>query len=719
MRQVFLDSGTVVVKEVCKPLLNDYSVLVEVTYSFISSGTELATIAQAGKSSFFTNVPEKVKKVMASLATNGVEGTKALIKSKLKGEFQSLGYSCSGRVIAVGNKVKRIRTGDFVACAGAGYAHHADIVCVPEHLVAKVRDESFLKQASVTTLGAIALQGLRRAQVQLGESVCVIGLGLLGQLTVQLAKQAGCTVVGVDLLPDRLDLAKAHGADMVYNGINEEVQREIAYLTNHHGVDATLITASSPSDELIQQAIEVTRKKGKVIIVGDVGLGLKRDPLYTKEIDVLISCSYGPGRYDVNYEQRSQDYPYGYVRWTENRNMQAFVRLIEGGRISVDALIGKEITLDTLKDGYASIQSKEAIGVVLNYAQRKEDHPQIKPAQKVTDATFAPRKKDGLRVGVVGAGGFAKVMLMPILSKLPGVKISAVVDANTSRSLTLSRLYGAARSLVSDASLFAEDLVDVVVIASPHKYHCDQALNALKNGKAVFLEKPMATDFRQLDQLMDYLKKNKNIPFCVDYNRTFSPFVQKIKHAVKRRSSPLVINYRMNAGFIPKDHWVQTDVGAGRLIGEACHIFDLFYDLTEAKPTSISVESMVARNENLFPTDNFVTTVNFDDGSLCTLTYTSIGHEKMGKERMEVFYDSKSIILDDYTQLIGYGLPYSFSTKARMPDKGHHALLDAFFTQLRNPIFESPIGLQRLEDVARLTLMIDKLACDGGGTKEL
>lgn len=721
MRQVFLDKGTVVVKEVCKPLLDDYSVLVEVEYSFISSGTELATITQAGKNAFFGNVPEKVKKIMSSLTSHGLEGTTALIKSKLKGELQSLGYSCSGSVIAVGKKVKRLKTGDFVACAGAGYAHHADIVCVPEHLVAKVGNRQYLKQASITTLGAIALQGLRRANLQLGESVCVIGLGLLGQLTVQLAKQAGCTVIGVDIIADRLALATAHGADRVYDAVSEQVQREIAYLTNHQGVDAAIITAASTSDSLIQQAIEVTRKKGKVVIVGDVGLGLKRDPLYTKEIDVLISCSYGPGRYDMCYEQKGCDYPYSYVRWTENRNMQAFVQLVEQGKISVDSLIEKELSLDMLAEAYESIKMQKAVGVVLNYKKEQiaKESTVVLADKKEAEHRFVPAKKDGLRVGMVGAGGFAKVMLLPIIARMPGVKINAVVDANTSRSLTLSRLYGAARSLVHDDALFKEDLVDVVVIASPHKYHCQQALNALEHGKAVFLEKPMVTDFAQLDMLMSYLKKHKNIPFCVDYNRTFSPFVQKIKRALQKRTSPLVINYRMNAGFIPKDHWVQTDVGAGRLIGEACHIFDLFYDLTQAQPVSVSVESVHSKNEHIFPTDNFVATVHFDDGSVCNLTYTSLGNEQMSKERMELFFDSKSIVLDDYKELIGYGMSYGFNSSLRFADKGHYALLNNFFTQLRSPLFEPPISIQRLEDVARLTLTIDLLACDGGGTKQL
>lgn len=719
MRQIFLDRGTTVVKEVCRPLLNDYSVLVEVKYSCISSGTELATISATGKAALFGNIPEKVKKIMSSLVSHGVDGTVALIKSKLQGEFQSLGYACSGMVIAVGKKVKRLKTGDFVACAGAGYAHHADIVCVPEHLVVKIYNEQKLKEASITTLGAIALQGLRRAQVQIGESVCVIGLGLLGQLTIQLAKQAGCTVIGVDILPDRLALAKKNGADIVYDSMNEDIQREIAYVTNHQGVDASLITASSHSDDLMQQAIEVTRKKGKVVIVGDVGLGLKRDPLYAKEIDVLISCSYGPGRYDVQYEQNSNDYPYGYVRWTEHRNMQAFMRLVEAEKIDVLSLLTKQVSLHELSTAYSSIKDRTAVGVLLCYEEGKapEPLPENTKINKQESMRFKPAKRDNLRVGVVGAGGFAKVMLMPIISQLPGVQINAVVDANTSRSLTLSRLYGAAKSLVDDISLFKEDLVDVVVIASPHKYHCEQAMHALQNGKAVFLEKPMVTDVHQLDILMKYLKEHDQVPFCVDYNRSFSPFIQKIKQAISKRNSPLVIQYRMNAGFIPKDHWVKTDVGAGRVIGEACHVFDLFYELTQAKPISISAESMITQNEHLFPTDNFVTTINFSDGSLCSLVYTSVGHEALGKERMEIFFDSKSIVLDDYKELIGYGLPRSFNSKQRFPDKGHHALMQQFFTELRSPVFTPPISLQRLEDVARLTLLIDNLVCDGGGNK--
>ena len=342
MRQVFLDRGTVVVKEVCRPLLDEYSVLVSVHYSFISSGVEVAAINNSRQSLFLTNIPKKIEKVLSSISAHGIERTTALIKGKLKGELETLGYSCSGCVIAVGKKVKNFRTGDYVACAGAGFANHADIVCVPENLVVRVHKPEYLKHASLTTLGATAIQGLRRAGVQLGETVCVWGLGLLGQLTVQLAKCSGCNVVGVDLLHDRLELAKSCGAHAVYDATDPDVIKDIVFGTGQLGVDVTLITASSKSDLIIQQAIQVTRKKGKVVVLGEVGMNLDRNPLYTKEIDVLMSCSYGPGRYDQLYEQKSQDYPYPYVRWTENRNMQAFVEMLEHDRLSLNPLIKNE-----------------------------------------------------------------------------------------------------------------------------------------------------------------------------------------------------------------------------------------------------------------------------------------------------------------------------------------------------------------------------------------
>lgn len=721
MRQLFLEKNMISVKEVCEPLLDADFVLVSVHYSFISSGTESATVSNAAKSVFLTNIPQKITKVLESIAVNGIEGTKALIKGRLSGSVQALGYSCSGQVIAVGKNVKNFRAGDFVACAGAGYASHADYVCVPENLVVKISDVQHVKHASITTIGAIALQGIRRAQLQLGETVCVLGLGLLGQITVQLAKLAGCKVIGIDIVDERLVQAQQLGADVVWNATSPTLLKDCAFFTNHHGVDCTLITAASKSNALVQQAMELTRKKGKVVLVGDVGLGLERAPFYQKEIDFLISCSYGPGRYDAAYEQQGHDYPFAYVRWTENRNMQAFLELIEKKNINIESLVSQAFPVEQAADAYEHLKNKQGLGIILEYIPKNDPlMPSSHHEQKIfdqKDMSFKPATPDKLRVGFVGAGGFAKVKLMPIVAKMKHAKIHAIVDADVSNSINVSRLYGCATALVDDNELFDKDLVDVVVIATPHKYHCDQILAALAHGKAVFAEKPMVTDFEQLQRLNNFLQHNPSLPFCVDYNRSFAPFMLKIKRTIEQRTSPLVIQYRLNAGYIPKEHWVQTDVGAGRIIGEACHIFDLFCCLTEAKPVSVSVESLNPSADNLFSTDNFNVQISFSDGSLCTLLYTSLGHSGLGKERMELYYDGKAIVMDDYLTLQGYGLPLSFNERVSSADKGHDYLLNQFFAALQDPSNTMPIKRQRLVDVAELTLIIDQLARKGGGVQ--
>lgn len=722
MRQVFLEKGLIKIKKVCEPLLDDNMVLVAVRYSCISPGTEGSVISIA-QQSWFSNISHKLSKIVEAMAKDGIQGTKALVKEKLVG-VNSLGYSCSGEVIAVGKKITRFRPGDLVACAGASNAYHADVVVVPENLVTLVSKEESLRDASMTTLGAIALQGFRRAGMQLGETVCVLGLGLLGQLTVQLAKRAGCTVVGIDLIPERLDLAKKMGADLVLNPTEQNVKKEIDSVTAHYGVDATIITAGSKSNSIVQQAMEATRRKGRVVLVGDVGLQLERDPFYQKEIDFLMSCSYGPGRYDDSYEKEGIDYPYAYVRWTENRNMQAFVKLVETKQLDIESLITQEIDIDEVHEAYERLKEQQALSVILSYKENQTINSYKETAKKAIQEKknpikFIPAVKDTIRVGVIGAGGFAKVKLMPIVSQIKNVKINAVVDANMANSVTVSKVYDAAKALADDSKLFDEDVVDAVLIASPHKYHAAQALTALQNGKAVFVEKPMVTDFDQLKQMRAFFKDYPEIPFCVDYNRSFAPFIQKIKKVLKKRNSPLVIQYRMNAGFIPKDHWIQTEVGAGRIIGEACHIFDLFCFLTDAQPRSVSVEALKPTSDDLFPTDNFSVQISFSDGSICNLVYTSLGHTDLSKERMEVFFDSKAILMDDYKVLQGFGLPSSFNEKTMKPDKGHKQLLKEFFNGIKKESYSPPISLKHLDMVAELTLLIDKLACEGGGGKEI
>ncbi|MGB8468084.1 MAG: bi-domain-containing oxidoreductase [Candidatus Babeliales bacterium] len=711
MRQIFLQKNMIAIRDVCQPLLEDDMVLVQVHYSCISPGTENATIA-ASKQPLWTNLHTKLQKIVQSLQANGIHGTRALVNEKLAGPTYALGYACSGVVIAVGSRVRNLRIGDMVACAGAGYAHHAEIIVVPENLVVPVHKKELLAQAAVTTLGAIALQGIRRAQLQLGESVAVLGLGLLGQLTAQMANNAGATVFGIDLLDGRLSLAKQLGTDCIINGTLQSAEQIIAAHTAHQGVDVTIITASSASNEIIQQAMRITRKKGRVVLVGDVGMQLERDPLYQKEIDFLISCSYGPGRYDVQYEKEGQDYPYAYVRWTENRNMQAVVQMIEKGTLVIDPLI-QQMPLEQAAKAYQQLQKQQTLGVILTYQHEKKEEiadTSIKPAR-----VFHTRHPNFVRVGVIGAGGFAKVMLMPILSSLKNVAINAIVDPHMGNALTSSALYRGARVLSHDQALFDEDLVDAVIIASPHRYHCAQALTALENGKAVFLEKPMVTTFEQLHLFTDYLTHHPQAPLCIDYNRSFAPYIQKIKRALDSRTSPLIMHYRMNAGFIPKDHWTQTEMGAGRIIGEACHIIDLFHMLCEAQPVAVSVEAARPYSDDITVTDNVSIQISFSDGSIGTLLYTALGHHEMGKERMELFFDSQSIVMEDFARLTGYGLPASFNEKTKIPDKGHRALIEQFFTSVIQHT-PPPIAFDRLRSVAHITLVIDQLAKQGGGS---
>lgn len=725
MRQVFLEKGEIVVKRVSEPLLDDYSVLVSVYYSFISSGTELATVEGAKQGSAFSlsveSVTRKVKKVCESVKENGVGATFSLVKDKLYGDVQGtispIGYSCSGKVVAVGKKVNKIQVGDFVACGGSGVANHADLVCIPENLVAPIKDEKYLKDLSVTTIGAIAMQGLRRAQVQLGETVCILGLGLLGQITVQLAKEAGCKVVGIDLIQERIDLAKKIGADAVYSASQNNLEKEIAFLTDHHGVDCTIITAASKSDAIVQQAMQLTRKKGRVVLVGDVGLSLERSPFYKKEIDFLISCSYGPGRYDYEYESCGKDYPFAYVRWTENRNMRSFVDLVCRGRVDIEKLVSKVVDVSDVQSAYSLIKSGDCLGVVISYLPKEADSS-IKINVAKSDQhldLFKCCKEENIRVGFVGAGGFAKIKLMPIVSKIEGVNIDAIVDANVSNSVNTSRLYKVKHSFTSHEEMLKNDVVDAVVVATPHKFHWEQVKDSLLRGKAVFSEKPMVTTYDQLNEFKQLSDKYGNLPYCVDYNRSFAPYVRKIKEEVKNRKSPLVVHYRMNAGFIPKDHWVQTDLGCGRIIGEACHIFDLFYSITDSKPVSISVESINPRRDDLISTDNFSVQISFADGSICSLLYTSLGNKDFGKERMEVFFDGKSIVMDDFKSLKSYGLSKNFDESSSEQDKGHKYLVKKFFGEVRGLNFTPPISMSRLYDVAKMTLDINRLALMGGG----
>ncbi len=730
MRQVFLHKGKVQIRQVDIPPLHDRMILVKVHYSFVSSGTEMATLTTSGTSlveKFASNTTEYVQKIIGAVKENGLDGTIALVKEKID-HIMPLGYSCSGQVIAIGKSVKFFRVGDYVACAGAGFAYHADVITVPENLTIKIRNDHFLKQTSLTTIGAIALQGVRRAHLQLGEKVCIIGLGLIGQLTVQLAKLAGCFVIGVDIQENRLRLAQKLGADLVISPRQVNATQDILFATEHHGVDATIITAASPTGDIIQQAMHATRRKGRVILVGDVKLDFDREPFYTKEIDFLISCSYGPGRYDDSYEKEGNDYPYAYVRWTENRNMQLFAQLIEDGKITIDALISHEFSLNKLEDAYTLLQKGQGLGIVLAYTHDEDSEKNIHTLlneKKETHAchvefakAFVP-SRDVIKVGIVGAGGFAKVKLLPILSKLQNISIHSIIDIDITNAINVGRQYEAQRIVNDFHKFLRDDDAKVAIIATPHVLHAEQAMCAMRSGKAVFVEKPAAVNADQLLRLKDFFSINKDCFYCVDFNRSYSPFMTAIKEVIIKRHNPMLIHYRMNAGYIPKNHWVHLPENGGRIIGEACHIFELFCFLTDAKPVTVSVEALNTLHDDVIPEDNFTANVRMSDGSCCSFIYSALGNHMMGKERMELFFDGKSIVMNDFVELRGYGLPVSFNKKVMIPEKGHDALVREFFKATRTPKAGAPISIDRILAATELSLIVDRLVRQGGGMEVL
>lgn len=702
MRELFLDKHNTAIKVAAQPHLDDESVLVAVHYSLITSGGQIARIAHAQDSLLFSNVPQKVKKVLEAFARKDAEDIDNAQ------DMNAFGYSCSGRVIAIGKRVTKVRPGDFVACMSAGFASTADFVCISEQALVKISDKTKLKEASIVGLGACALRGLKRAKAQLGETVCVMGLGLIGQLTVQLAKRAGCKVIAVDTQQKRLDLAVQSGADYAYALQSDDVVNQILYSTDHIGVHTTIITPTLEEKPDLKKAVEITRKKGSIVLVGDASLEGDRGLLFRKEIDFLMSSSYIPGAHNNC----------SVTRWTEN-NLQIFLELIESNAINVDTIIAAEIPLNQINGAYDVVQHNVGKGIIVSYPQQMKADMQRVKEQSVIDAQsprYLPAVKDTIRVGVIGAGVFAQQKLMPVVSKLKNISMNAIVDIDVTNSIEVAQMYGVQKYFASDEALWREDLVDAVMIASPHKFHCDQALNALQHGKAVFMEKPMVTDAKQYERLGAFLKTHPQAPLCIDYNRSFAPFIQKIKETISHRHSPLVVHYRMNAGLVSNEHWIHSSIGAGRIIGDACHIFDLFCHLTDSKPIAVSVETVATSDSRIFPTDNFSANISFEDGSLCSLLYTSLGHNALHKERMELFYDSKAIVMEDYEQLIGYGLPKSFNDAVTMPERGHEHLINAFFDAVRKKK-SMPISIDRLQAVTQLTLIVDELACQGGGSR--
>ncbi len=708
MKQVLILGGQATVADVPAPAASPRNVLVRVRYSCISAGTEGAGMHMSSLPLYRRALqqPENVRRVVQMIRDEGVKHTMDRVRGKLA--FGSAtGYSAAGEVVAVGSDVAGFRIGDLVACAGAGVANHAEFIDVPVNLAVKIPPNVGLDMASTVTLGSIAMQGVRRANPTLGESILVIGLGLLGQLCAQMFKANGCRVFGVDIDAQRLTMAAASGIDHPLNPGDGDYIATVHRLTDGFGADAAIICAAGASDDIVSQAMQCCRRKGRVVLVGDVGLHLRRSDFYQKELDFLISASYGPGRYDSRYEEGGADYPISYVRWTENRNMQAYLELVSNGRISFGGFPPAVFDLAKVNEAYASVSGSARTTLV---ALLKYDDAAA-PDRSMPLPLAAPGSRGPIGVTLVGAGGFAQGVHLPNLRKLKDqFTLRGVVSRTGANAKAVGQQFGAAFAATDFESALGDESTTLILIATRHHLHGNMVLEALKAGKNVLVEKPLAMREEELVSIESFYsdRTGKAVPLLMTgFNRRFSPAMTRAKEWLAKRSSPLIVNYRMNAGFIPRDHWVHGEEGGGRNIGEACHIYDLFAFLTEGSPLRIKVESIGAAGRQWNTNDNFIANIAYSDGSLCSLTYTALGSKEYSKERMEIFCDGAVIELDDYRSLRITGRNAAAWTAAA-PAKGQFQELEALAKWFRNTSGPWPISLTDQLSVSRVALEVER-----------
>lgn len=707
MKQVLIKAGSAVVSEVPAPFVGRSNILVQVGHSCVSVGTEMAGVRMSGLPLYRRALkqPEAVKQVLAMIGEQGLKRTIDRVSGKLAAGAPT-GYSAAGRVIAVGDDVEGFAVGDLVACAGAGIANHAEIIDVPVNLAAALPDGVGTEIGSTVTLGAIALQGVRRAQPTLGETFVVVGLGVLGQITAQLLKANGCRVIGIDLDPKRIETALGNGMDVGLEPSAEDYVARVAMHTDGIGADGAIVTAASASHNIISDAMRACRKKGRVVLVGDVGLNLNRADFYQKELDFLISSSYGPGRYDPVYEEGGQDYPLPYVRWTENRNMQAYLDLLAAGRIRLDGFFGEPYPVDRAGEAYEALKTEgeKPLMVLLSY-------PAAADAARTRRVAIAPPAPAAgkLRVAVAGASVFTQSVHLPnLLALRADYEIRAVMSRTGANARAVAASAEAAYCTTDFAEILADPDIDLVLIGTRHDLHAGMALESLRAGKHVFVEKPLALTHEELDAIGAFYAERPEGPVLMTgFNRRFAPAISHIRALLAGRTTPIIANYRMNAGYLPLDHWLQGPEGGSRNLGEACHIYDLFCALCgSADVARIEALSAAPYSPQWVRTDNFVATIGFADGSVCTLTYTAMGDKAFPKEQMDVFVDGKVIHLHDYKRVDVHGGGRKGWQSATV-QKGHLQEMQTLAdTLLRGKAW--PIALEEQLSASRIALEVER-----------
>lgn len=648
--------------------------------SFVSAGTEKMLVDFAKKNMIgkAMAMPDQVKKVLRKMKTEGVMATIEKVQTKLDQPIP-LGYSCAGIVEDVGNGVAGIVRGDRVACGGAGFANHAELNYVPKNLVVRIPDTVSFEDASCATVGSIALQGIRQCDVRLGETVCVMGLGLLGMLAVQLLKASGIRVIGFDPNERRCKHAHDLGAEIA---VNDGLSGAAMDFSNGRGVDAVLITAATKSDEPVTVAGDICRHRGKVVVTGMVGMNIPRDMYYKKELDFKLSLSYGPGRYDSEYEEAGHDYPFGYVRWTEQRNIEAFLHCIASGTVSPSKIITHRFTIENALDAYDLLLNKKSepyLGVVISYQERALDSSsRLQLPVKTTVAAV-----DKVGVGFIGAGNFTKGVLFPQLHDIDAMLFTGLCTATGMNAAETGKKHGFKYATTDYRKLLDDKETDVVFVTTRHDSHARFIAEALQAGKHVFTEKPLAIDGTQLDLVKKAVTTSGKI-LMTGFNRRFSPHTALVKKYFSMRSTPMMISYRINAGAIPKDVWIQNqETGGGRIIGEVCHFVDLASYLIGAEPVSVMAASIRTKNAAIVDEDTCSIVLTYADGSLANISYIALGTAEVAKERCEVFCSESVAVIDDFVHTSCRGKLGSNQLKSKQ-DKGFKAELRSFFDAVKH-----------------------------------
>jgi len=692
MRQVIQDArkGVIKIIDVPVPAIRENCVLVRNCYSLISAGTEKLMLEFAKKSLLGKAKarPDLVKQVMQKVKRDGLRQTFQRTMTRLEMPAP-IGYSCAGEIIEMGKGISGFGTGDKVACGGARYANHADFIIVPKNLVVKVPKILDLKEAAFVTVGSISLHSVRMANVGVNEYIGIIGMGLIGQIAMQIVKASGCKVFGFDINKTKVDFGLKRGLDYGTHKYSE-ASSIVKEITKGRGLDSVIITASTSSNEPITLAGELSRDRGKVIAVGAIRMDIPRRIYYDKEIDFRVSRSYGPGRYDTVYEEKGIDYPIGYVRWTENRNMEAILELIAEKKIDMRDLISFTFDIEDAQKAYSLIKQSKSdyYGILLEFKKEK-------PERKIVFHKETVAKEGVTKVGIIGAGNFARDFIIPNLKKLNNVEIVGIATAKGVSARYVADKYGA-QYITTDSQEIINDMsINCVFILTRHNLHTPLAIDALKAGKNVFVEKPLSINREELISLIKIWKKSK-AKIMVGYNRRFSPYINQIKsHLIAKAPSNII--YRINAGVVPKNSWIHDITeGGGRIIGEVCHFIDLLMYLTESKPLRVYSKSAISY-------DNISTIIEFENGSICSIIYTPLGNSSFSKERIEIFSAGKVAVLDDFRHYSIISGGKEIFHKRGPVKKGYYEEISEFFKSIKKNE-KSPIKFKDLV-IGTLTTM--------------